>query len=57
METIKLKAPTYQEYLIKMNGIKAQPVKEETFNSLIKAGFDPVKNEWPHIQAPRSLDQ
>ena len=52
MEPIKLKAPTYQEYLIKMEKINAQPVREETFNSLINAGFDPIKNEWSLIQAP-----
>jgi hypothetical protein len=35
---------TYEEYLEHAKSKKFQPVKEDTFNSLSKAGFDPIKN-------------
>ena len=35
---------TYEEYLEYAKSKNFQPVKEDTFNSLSKAGFDPIKN-------------
>jgi hypothetical protein len=35
---------TYEEYLEHAKSKKFQPVKEDTFNSLSKAGFDPIKS-------------
>jgi mevalonate kinase len=35
---------TYEEYLEHAKSKNFQPVKEGTFNSLSKAGFDPIKN-------------
>jgi hypothetical protein len=37
---------TYEEYLEHAKSKKFQPVKEDTFNSLSKAGFDPIKNSF-----------
>lgn len=35
---------TYEEYVEHAKSKKFQPVKEDTFNSLTKAGFDPITN-------------
>ncbi len=35
---------TYEEYLEYAKSKNFQPYKEDTFNSLSKAGFDPIKN-------------
>ncbi len=37
---------TYEEYLEHAKSKKFQPVKEDTFNSLTKAGFDPITNSF-----------
>ncbi len=47
---------TYEEYLEHAKSKKFQPVKEDTFNSLTKAGFDPIKNTFEKEQIRKMGD-
>ena len=45
---------TYEEYVEHAKSKKFQPVKEDTFNSLTKAGFDPITNTFESKSAKSS---
>ena len=47
---------TYEEYLEHAKSKNFQPVKEGTFNSLTKAGFDPIKNTFEKEQIRKMGD-
>jgi hypothetical protein len=47
---------TYEEYLEHAKNKKFQPVKEDTFNSLSKAGFDPIKSTFEKEQIRKMGD-
>ena len=47
---------TYEEYLEHAKSKKFQPVKEDTFNSLSKAGFDPIKSTFEKEQIRKMGD-
>lgn len=47
---------TYDEYLEHAKSKNFQPVKEGTFNSLTKAGFDPIKNTFEKEQIRKMGD-
>jgi hypothetical protein len=47
---------TYEEYLDHAKSKNFQPVKEGTFNSLTKAGFDPIKNSFEKEQIRKMGD-